>query len=267
MQLTGTELQRGWIAGIALACFIFLVLFLQRLLSQQGDQVSEPDYEKKRAALVEHLRRQGIKDEAVLKAMLKVPRHLFVPESHRHLSYEDMALPIGEGQTISQPFVVAFMTQALELKPTDKVLEIGTGSGYQAAILAELAKEVYTIEIIPTLAKRAEETLQKLGYKNIKVKVGDGYFGWKEHAPFDAIIVTCAPEDVPQPLIEQLKDGGRMVIPVGKRYVQQLYVLRKEGGKLAKKAVLDVLFVPMLGEAEKRAKTGAEEQKDDRHGN
>lgn len=260
-------MQRGWVAGIALACFIFLVLFLQRLLSQQSNQMGGADYEKKRMALVEHLRRQGIKDEAVLKAMLKVPRHLFVPESHRHLSYEDMALPIGEGQTISQPFVVAFMTQALELKPTDKVLEIGTGSGYQAAILAELAKEVYTIEIIPTLAKRAEETLQKLGYKNVKIKVGDGYFGWKEHAPFDAIIVTCAPEDVPQPLIEQLKDGGRMVIPVGKRYVQQLYVLRKEGGKVVKKAVLDVLFVPMLGEAGKRTKASTEEREDDGQGN
>ncbi len=228
--------------------------------------MSEPDFEKRRTALVEHLRKQGIKDEAVLKAMLKVPRHLFVPESHRHLSYEDMALPIGEGQTISQPFVVAFMTQALELKPTDRVLEIGTGSGYQAAILAELAKEVYTVEIIPTLAKRAEETLQKLGYKNVKVKVGDGYFGWKEFAPFDAVIVTCAPEDIPQPLIEQLKEGGRMVIPVGKRYIQQLYVLRKEGGKVVKRAVLDVLFVPMLGEAEKRAKEGTEDKRDDNRG-
>jgi protein-L-isoaspartate(D-aspartate) O-methyltransferase len=245
------NIQKGWVAGVVVLGCVLMFLFFQRL-SPHKSQPTEEDYEKARARLVEHLRKQGIKDEAVLKAMLKVPRHLFVPEEHRHLSYEDMALPIGEGQTISQPYVVAFMTQALELKPTDKVLEIGTGSGYQAAILAELAREVYTIEIIPTLAKRAKETLEKLGYKNVKIKVGDGYFGWKEHSPFDAIIVTCAPEEIPQPLIEQLKEGGRMVIPVGKRYIQQLYVLRKEGGKLIKRAVLDVLFVPMLGEAQKR---------------
>ncbi|MCS7253231.1 MAG: protein-L-isoaspartate(D-aspartate) O-methyltransferase [Armatimonadota bacterium] len=267
MQLTNAELQKGWIAALMFVCFILIALFLQRLSPNQSSHLSESDYERKRIALVEHLKRQGIKDEAVLKAMLKVPRHLFVPESHRYLSYEDTALPIGEGQTISQPFVVAFMTQALELKPTDRVLEIGTGSGYQAAILAELAKEVYTIEIIPTLAKRAEETLQKLGYKNVKVKVGDGYFGWKEYAPFDAIIVTCAPEDIPQPLIEQLKEGGRMIIPVGKRYIQQLYVLRKEGSKVVKRAVLDVLFVPMLGEAERRTKGEAKEKCDSKQGN
>lgn len=259
MQLTGAELHKGWLSGFAFVCCILIALLLQRLSPNQRSQLTEQEFEKKRIALVEHLRKQGIKDEAVLKAMLKVPRHLFVPESHRHLSYEDMALPIGEGQTISQPFVVAFMTQALELKPTDKVLEIGTGSGYQAAILAELAKEVYTIEIIPSLAKRAGEMLQKLGYKNVRIKVGNGYFGWKEHSPFDAIIVTCAPEDIPPPLIEQLKEGGRMVIPVGKRYVQQLYVLRKEGSKVIKRAVLDVLFVPMLGEAEKRASSEPED--------
>jgi len=191
---------------------------------------------------------RGIHEERVLAAMAKVPREEFVPPDSRAASYEDGPLPIGNGQTISQPYIVAFMTEQLRSKPSDRVLEIGTGSGYQAAILAELTAEVYTIEIVEPLAKNAEVTLQRLGYKNVHVKVGDGYSGWLEHAPFDAIIVTCAPDHVPQQLTDQLKDGGRMVIPVGERFAQQLYLLEKQNGRLRESAVLPVRFVPMTRE-------------------
>jgi protein-L-isoaspartate(D-aspartate) O-methyltransferase len=205
---------------------------------------------------------RGIKDRPVLAAMGKVPREEFVPADQRPFAYDDRPLPIGEGQTISQPYIVALMTELLEIKPGDKALEIGTGSGYQAAILAELtrgapgaptsgaaqsAASVYTIEILPTLAQRAEQTLKRLGYAGVKVKTGDGYLGWPEHAPFDAIIVTCAPEEVPKPLADQLREGGRMVIPVGPQWTSQtLYLLRKEKGKLAQQSVIPVLFVPMV---------------------
>jgi protein-L-isoaspartate(D-aspartate) O-methyltransferase len=181
--------------------------------------------------------------------MRKVPREQFVPETMRDQSYSDGPLPIGYGQTISQPFVVAFMTEKLCLRPTDRVLEIGTGSGYQAAILAELAAEIYTIEIVEPLGKRAAQTLQRLGYKNVQVKIGDGYQGWPEHAPFDAVIVTCAPDHVPRPLVEQTKEGGRIIIPVGPAGDQTLYLLEKKNGQLEQRAVLPVLFVPMTGEA------------------
>jgi protein-L-isoaspartate(D-aspartate) O-methyltransferase len=183
-----------------------------------------------------------------------VPRHEFVPESYRRESYEDFPLPIGHGQTISQPFIVAFMTEQLDPKPTDKVLEIGTGSGYQAAVLSAVVAEVYTIEIVEALGRRAEADLKRLGYKNVKVRVGDGYQGWLEAAPFDAIIVTCAPEHIPKPLIEQLKDGGRMIIPVGELGDQCLYLLEKRGAEIKRRAVLPVRFVPMTGKhaAEKR---------------
>lgn len=189
---------------------------------------------------------RGIKDKKVIEAMLKVERHLFVPQDLRDFAYEDRPLPIGEGQTISQPYIVALMTEVLNLKPTDKVLEIGTGSGYQAAILAEIAKEVYTIEIIESLGKRAEKLLKELGYKNIKVKIGDGYLGWEEFSPFDCIIVTCAPDHIPQPLIDQLVEGGRMVIPVGERFYQELVLIEKREGKIEKKGIIPVLFVPMI---------------------
>ncbi len=181
----------------------------------------------------------------VLAAMGKVPRHEFVPEGLRSAAYQDRPLPIGHDQTISQPYIVAFMTERLEPKPTDRVLEIGTGSGYQAAVLAELVAEVNTIEIIEPLAKSAEATLKRLGYKNVRVRAGDGYQGWPEAAPFDGIIVTCAPDHVPQPLAAQLKEGGRMIIPVGEWYDQKLYLLRKKGDQLEQKAVLPVRFVPM----------------------
>lgn len=195
---------------------------------------------------------RGITNARVVEVMGKVPRHEFVPEQFKSEAYEDGPLPIGYGQTISQPYIVAFMTEQLDPKPTDRVLEIGTGSGYQAAVLAELVKEVYTIEIIEPLAKRAEADLKRLGYTNVFVRIGDGYNGWPEAAPFDAIIVTCAPERVPEPLVAQLKDGGRMIIPVGPSWNQELVLLRKQGDKLEKRAVLPVRFVPMTGKALKR---------------
>lgn len=192
---------------------------------------------------------RSLTNQRVLAALGKVPRHEFVPEDLRSRAYDNGPLPIGYDQTISQPFVVAFMTEKLEPKPTDRVLEIGTGSGYQAAVLAELVAEVYTIEIVEPLAQRAEADLKRLGYTNIHVRAGDGYQGWPEAAPFDAIIVTCAPERVPQPLIDQLKDGGRMIVPVGAGGSQELVMLHKRGGQLEKRAVLPVRFVPMTGEA------------------
>lgn len=193
---------------------------------------------------------RGIMDERVLKVMGEVPRHEFVSKDYRHEAYADRPLPIGYGQTISQPFIVAFMTEQLKPKKTDRVLEIGTGSGYQAAVLSALVKEIYSIEIVEPLAKQAAEVLKRLNYENVKVKAGDGYKGWPEHAPFDAIIVTCAPDHVPQPLVDQLKEGGRMIIPVGKTSGnQELYLLEKEKGEVVRRAVLPVRFVPMTGEA------------------
>lgn len=191
---------------------------------------------------------RNITNRAVLEAMRKVPRHEFVPERSRADAYADHPLPIGAGQTISQPYIVAFMTQALETRATDRILEIGTGSGYQAAVLGELVGEVYSIEIVASLANQATADLKRLGVKNVKVRAGDGYAGWPEAAPFDAIIVTCAPEKVPQPLVDQLRDGGRMIIPVGEAgWDQTLYLLTKRGTNVARRAVLPVRFVPMTG--------------------
>src|SRR5438094_7175322 len=201
----------------------------------------------------QQLMTRGITDARVLAAMAKVPREEFVPPESRAASYEDGPLQIGHGQTISQPYIVAFMTEQLRPKASDRVLEIGTGSGYQAAILAELVSEVYSIEIVEPLAKGAETTLQRLGYKNVHVKIGDGYKGWPEAGPFDAIIVTCAPDKVPQLLVDQLKDDGRMVIPVGDRFAQELYLLEKKKGQLKQSATLPVRFVPMTSEAEKKS--------------
>lgn len=192
---------------------------------------------------------RGITNSRVLSVMGKVPRHELVPVEFRHRAYEDGPLPIGYGQTISQPYVVAFMTEQLDPQPKHRVLEIGTGSGYQAAVLSELVKDVYTIEIVEPLASRAAADLRRLAYTNVHVRAGDGYQGWPEAAPFDAIIVTCAPENVPRPLVEQLKDGGRMIIPVGPMGNQELVLLHKRGAKLETRAVLPVRFVPMTGEA------------------
>lgn len=189
---------------------------------------------------------RGIRSPAVLAAMRKVERHRFVPKELMPLAYDDSPLPIGEGQTISQPYIVAFMTEALDLRATDKVLEIGTGSGYQAAVLGELCAEVYTIEIFESLANRSGELLRKLGYSNVHVRHGDGYLGWPVEAPFDAIIVTCSPTAIPQPLQDQLREGGRMIIPVGERPGQELVRVTKKGGKIRQERVLSVLFVPMI---------------------
>jgi len=199
----------------------------------------------------EQLKPRGISDPGVLKAMKEVPRHEFLPQSQRSLAYTDQALPIGYGQTISQPYIVALMTQVLDIEQGDSVLEIGTGSGYQAAVLATLTDEVYSIEILEALAVNAREILDRLQYNQIRTRIGDGYRGWLEHAPFDAIIVTAAPDHVPQPLIDQLAIGGRLVIPVGS-YYQELMLLKKDqGGNLTREGVIPVVFVPMTGEAEK----------------
>ena len=199
------------------------------------------------------IRARGIKDESVMNAMLKVDRHKFVPKDIRHLAYSDRPLPIGKGQTISQPYIVALMTELLELKRGDKVLEVGTGSGYQAAILAELADHVYTIEIIEPLARSAERVLNELGYGIIDVKIGDGYIGWEKCMPFDAIIVTCAPPHIPQPLLDQLKEGGRLVIPI-EEYYQELKKITKTKGQVKSQNVIPVVFVPMTGEHVKMEK-------------
>jgi protein-L-isoaspartate(D-aspartate) O-methyltransferase len=192
----------------------------------------------------------GVKNERVIRAVRGTPRHEFVPANQRQYAYFDMALPIGEGQTISPPFIVASMTEAIDPQPNDRVLEIGTGSGYQAAILSPLVQDVYTIEIVEPLARRAARVLKRLDYANVHTRTGDGYLGWPEAAPFDKIIVTCSPEKVPQPLVDQLRDGGLLVIPVGERYQQTLYLMRKEGDELKEEVLRPTLFVPMTGKAE-----------------
>jgi protein-L-isoaspartate(D-aspartate) O-methyltransferase len=237
------------------ASFILLTVLTQ---CTNGKRVSESnprgDFKTMREKMVEtQIKARGVKDPRVLSALLKVERHRFVPEECLSSAYSDQPLPIGEGQTISQPYIVALMTELLELKGEEKVLEIGTGSGYQAAILAELAKEVYTIEIVESLASIAKNRLSELGYQNIKVKAGDGYLGWPEVSPFDAIIITCAPDHIPKPLTEQLKEGGRMVVPVG-TYAQELKKIVKRSGKIVTTDVIPVVFVPMTGEGVKQKK-------------
>jgi protein-L-isoaspartate(D-aspartate) O-methyltransferase len=231
-----------------IAHWVIIAAFAATGCHQNATPASEFAAQRQRM-VKEQLIPRDIHDERVLTAMGKVPREEFVPEDSRASSYADSPLPIGHDQTISQPFIVAYMTEQLHPQPTDRVLEIGTGSGYQAAVLSELVKEVYTIEIIEPLAQSASARLARLGYKNAHVKIGDGYKGWPEVAPFDAIIVTCAPNKVPQPLTDQLKEGGRMIIPVGVAADQQLYLLKKENGELEQRAILPVRFVPMAGEA------------------
>ncbi len=210
----------------------------------------EPYDEARNKMVDDEIVAAGVKNPRVIAAMRATLRHEFVPNNELRLAYYDMALPIGEGQTISPPFIVAYMTESVDPQPKDKVLEIGTGSGYQAAVLSGLVQEVYTIEIVKPLGERAAKTLKRLHYDNVHAKVGDGYLGWPEHAPFDKIIVTCSPEKVPQALADQLKEGGRMVIPVGERYQQTLYLLKKTGGKLVSEALQPTIFVPMTGAAE-----------------
>jgi protein-L-isoaspartate(D-aspartate) O-methyltransferase len=249
-----------------LKCFLFLLLpflFAAAFACAEDDEAAAPaqattaehvasDWPQSlREQLIEEIQREGVSDEKVLAAMRKVPRHEFVPERYRHAAYENHALPIGLEQTISQPFIVGYMTQALELEGGEKVLEIGTGSGYQAAVLAEIAGEVYTIEILEPLGRNAERTLNRLGYDNVHVKIGDGYQGWPEHAPFDAILVTAAPDHVPQPLVEQLDDNGRMVIPIGS-WSQRIVLITKTADGVVQKLDIPVRFVPMTGEAQQQ---------------
>ncbi|MDB4766319.1 protein-L-isoaspartate(D-aspartate) O-methyltransferase [bacterium] len=204
-----------------------------------------------RAEMVElAVKKAGVKDPRVLESVAATPRHEFVPQNMLSRAYLDAGVPIGFKQTISSPFIVAYMTETLDPQPTDKVLEIGTGSGYQAAILSPLVAEVYSIEIVKPLGIRAAKVLKKLKYKNVTTKIGDGYLGWEEHAPFDKIIVTCSPEDIPKPLVDQLKEGGMIVVPIGERHQQTLYQLVKKDGKMIPKALRPTLFVAMTGTAE-----------------
>lgn len=227
---------------VTLLCSAMCLLWLT-----PGCAAEEGDMDAQRKAMVEELHRYKIQDERVIEAMAKVRRHVYIPEAVRGKvdPYGDHPCPIGHGQTISQPYIVAYMTQRIEVKPGMKILEIGTGSGYQAAVLAEMGAEVYSIEIVPELARHAEAVLEQEGYGNVTVKCGDGYKGWPEHAPFDAIIVTCAPTAVPTALKEQLKDGGRMILPVGAG-VQQLVILIKEDGEFREVPDIYVRFVPMV---------------------
>jgi len=212
----------------------------------KGQSKKEEDFPRMRKEMVERqIKQRGIRDANVLEAFMNVPRHIFVPAEYRSLSYKDTPLPIGFDQTISQPYIVAYMTEILNPDKNMRVLEIGTGSGYQAAILAYLCKEVYSIEIIDSLGNRAKRIFEEEGYHNIKVKIGDGYKGWKEYAPFDAIIVTCAPSNIPESLMEQLAEGGKMIIPAGEMYNQKLYLIEKVNGKIRQKETIPVLFVPM----------------------
>jgi protein-L-isoaspartate(D-aspartate) O-methyltransferase len=206
------------------------------------------NYEKERTRMVEEqIIARGVKDERVLAAMRKVPRHEFLPEGIRGMAYQDSALPLGEAQTMSQPYMVALMTEQLELKGHERVLEIGTGSGYQAAVLSELCEKVYTVERIKKLADRARESLDRLGYRSVAIKVYDGTYGWKEMAPFDAIMVTAGAPDVPAPLVEQLKEGGRMVIPVGERFGQMLLkIIKTPAGPVTERSI-PCMFVPLIG--------------------
>ena len=236
-------------SALRIPVFSLFVLLLFPAFSPAQDQ-----YLLKRRQMVEQdIRDRGVKDPVVLGVMGKVPRHLFVDPSYRDRAYGDHPLPIGEGQTISQPYVVALMTEALRLKQSDRVLEIGTGSGYQAAVLAEVVKQVYTIEIRKPLADKAAERLAALGYKNITVKYADGYFGWEEHAPFDAVIITAAANHIPPPLIKQLREGGRLIVPLGSTvYFQTLTLATKRRGQLDVEQISPVAFVPMVGEMDKK---------------
>lgn len=211
------------------------------------------DFDDQREKMVQNqIIQRGVDDSRVLKAMREVERHKFVPEAYRKLAYADRPLPIGQGQTISQPYIVALMTAELDPGENDIILEIGAGSGYQAAVLAKLCKEVYTIEIEPELGARAQSLLNELGYDNIHVRIGDGYQGWPEHAPFDAIIVTASPSHIPQPLINQLKEGGKMIIPVGEGHTQELILLEKKGKIMRQKNLIPVRFVPFKNQEGER---------------
>jgi len=230
-----------------------ILLFLNLIaIGCSGQDQPNTDYRTRREMMVRNqIEARGITDAGVLEAMRKVERHLFVPPNQASNAYGDHPIPIGYGQTISQPYIVAFMTDALDVNRSTKVLEIGTGSGFQAAILGELCDSVFTIEIVKPLGDKAKTLLTSLGYRNVFVKIGDGYKGWPENAPFDAIIVTCSPSHVPQPLEDQLAEGGKMIIPVGTSFSQELVLLVKNKGRLKQQAVLPVRFVPMVDEKDR----------------
>lgn len=243
-------------SGNASLCAISLCDWTLRLLSTPdvrtrcAMQKADVFRDTRHKMVAEYIEREGITNPSVLNSMRQVLRHEFVQQHNRKEAYSDTALPIGFKQTISPPFVVAYMTQVIDPQPTDRVLEIGTGSGYQAAVLANIVQEVYSIEIVPELGKSAAERLHRLKYANVKTKVGDGYLGWPEYAPFDKIIVTCSPENVPAALTEQLKEGGRLLVPLGERYQQVFHQFEKKGGTLEEKRLISTLFVPMTGESE-----------------
>ncbi len=232
---------------VGLATFAGLLMFTPGHSRLRGQTGAEADhFTAARQKMVDvQLRDRGIASRAVLTAMTRVPRHLFVPPAIQSRAYEDTPLPIGLNQTISQPFIVAYMTEALQLTPEHAVLEIGTGSGYQAAVLAEIVRQVYTVEIIPELADRARRTLDEAGYRNVQVRTGNGYLGWPEHAPFARIIVTAAPEEIPEALVDQLAIGGTMVVPVG-RGLQEMRIVTKNRDGVAQKSTIPVRFVPMV---------------------
>ncbi len=241
-----------WGIGGVQWIIIEIILSLLMIMNTADKQTDEARFTALRKVMVkEQIAARGITDPRVLEAMEKVPRHKFLPPHLWEEAYDDGPLPIGYGQTISQPYVVAYMTEQLELTGNEKVLEIGTGSGYQTAILAELAKEVFSIEIVPELGHRAARILKELGYTNVHIRIGDGYRGWPEEAPFDAILLAAAPRHIPQPLLDQLKEGGRMILPVGDFY-QDLVLIRKTREGVLKETKIPVRFVPMRGEAEKQ---------------
>jgi len=231
---------------------MYRIILLYALWFPWGTCKAQNNFTAQREVMVRvHLEGRDITDENTLEAMLSVPRHLFVPQSLKEIAYRDGPLPIGEGQTISQPYIVAYMTQTLGLKSSHKVLEIGTGSGYQAAVLAEIVDSVYTLEIVPKLGRSAQKHLRNLGYNNVSVRIGDGYHGWPEKGPFDGIMVTAGAESIPPKLVEQLKDGGRMIIPIGPHQgVRQLVLITKRKGKIKKKNVMAVRFVPFTRSTE-----------------
>jgi len=259
MEKEGPLMRNNWFLLLSFPVFLFSIvhrlflLFLCLMLLAPSVAAQDRYAEKRRVMVEKDIKGRGIKDRIVLDVMAKVPRHLFVDEPQRDKAYADHPLPIGDGQTISQPYVVALMTGALKLSPADRVLEIGTGSGYQAAILAEIAKEVFTIEIRKSLADTAATRLKSLGYRNVKVKYGDGYFGWEDAAPFDAIIITAAANHIPSSLIKQLKEGGRLIIPLGSTiFHQTLTLATKDNGEINMEQMGAVAFVPMIGEVEKK---------------
>jgi protein-L-isoaspartate(D-aspartate) O-methyltransferase len=238
------------LTGNTAVLFLVLLFWTGLIAGCRAASDGEGDFASRRKRMVRtQIEARGVSDRRVLRAFNTVERHRFMDSSFHAEAYNDYPLPIGEGQTISQPYIVALMTEVLDLEQDDKVLEIGTGSGYQAAILAELVDSVFSIEIVESLGLTAVERLKKLGYDNIFVHIGDGYRGWPEHAPFDAIIVTCAPEEIPQPLIDQLAEGGRLVIPVGVEW-QELVLVKKEGDEISRKTIAPVRFVPMTGESQ-----------------